>query len=174
MNREDFKMISIRGRVAYSIRCLENVLIQYKCNTDKWIFILEKLWSYTDIDFFDDWHYCMAELIPESVLESEDYQPDDFDFITESQFKEAYQLYSTTEGVIKDTINMIFDIGISEFYGRLENYGQKTLVNLERLLVYLKTKAIALPDIDNFRKLSYEIANGWGDKFSGKEYSSIL
>lgn len=174
MSQKDFKMISIRGRVAYSIKCLENALFHYKCNTNSWIFILEKLWSYTDIEFFDDWHYCMAELIPESILETEDYEANDFDYITESQFKETYHLYLGTDEVIKDILQMMFDIGISELYGRLENYGQITLKNMERLFYYMETKAIPFPDFDEFKKLSYKIENGWGDKFSGKEYSSML
>ena len=52
---EELKNISIRGRMAYLISSFENVLLHYNCNKEEWRWLLEKLWSYTKIQYIDDW-----------------------------------------------------------------------------------------------------------------------
>jgi hypothetical protein len=174
MNRDDFKMVSIRGRLAYAISCLENALKYYKCNTTDWRIVLEQLWTYTDIQFFDDWHYTIAEILPESVLESNIFDVDDHEYINEMQFICLHNLYSNTNNEIKDIIQFIFNIGICEFYGKLENYGQLTLDNMEVLINYMISNSIPLPDMSRFKVFYYDDGNGWGEKFSGIKYSCIL
>ena len=66
---EELKNISIRGRMAYLIRSFENVLLHYNCNKEEWRWLLEKLWSYTKIQYIDDWMYELAEYMPNSILE---------------------------------------------------------------------------------------------------------
>ena len=58
---EELKNISIRGRMAYLISSFENVLLHYNCNKEEWRWLLEKLWSYTKIQYIDDWMYELAE-----------------------------------------------------------------------------------------------------------------
>ena len=66
---EELKNISIRGRMAYLISSFENVLLHYNCNKEEWRWLLEKLWSYTKIQYIDDWMYELAEYMPNSILE---------------------------------------------------------------------------------------------------------
>lgn len=173
MNRNDFITISIRGRVSFAICCFENALKYFNCSSNDWKIILERMWSYTDIDFFDDWHYSMAEYLPESILECGTYE-EDFEYVNEEQFEELTKLYKNANDVIKKLIKLVFDVGISEFYGRLENYGQSTLVNLEILINFMSSNGIPLPDINKFKIFSYDDGDGWGNRFVGVEYSDIL
>ena len=49
INEKDLKKISIRGRVAFGICCLENAMEKYKINGQGWNLLLEKLWSFTSL-----------------------------------------------------------------------------------------------------------------------------
>lgn len=172
MKTNDFKGISIRGRVAYAICCFENAIMYFNYSISDWGLILEQLWSYTKMEFFDDWHYSTAEFLPESILEFNTDKKDNFECITEEQFAILHKLYNKSSNIILHIIGFIFEIGISEFYGRLDNYGQKTLENLEILVNYMMSWNVPLPDINRFKSLSYEDGNGWGAEFDGRKFSS--
>lgn len=174
MNRNDFTLISIRGRVAYAICCFEDALKYYNCDTNDWKIVIEQLWKYTNVEFFDDWHYFVAEILPECILEFNTFKEENFEYISEEQFKVLQKLYKGSNDIIKDIVRYIFDIGISELYGSLVNYGQRTLDNLEILLNCMVSNSIPLPDINKFILLSYDDCDGWGSEFDGTEYSSIL
>lgn len=173
MDRNAFIPISIRGRVSFAICCFENALKIFNYNPNEWRVVLEQMWSYTNIEFFDDWHYSMAEFLPESILECDTYE-EDFEYVNEAQFIELTKLYKNSNDIIKNLIKLVFDVGISEFYGKLENYGQITLNNLVILVSYMSSNGIPIPEIDKFKSFSYDEVNGWGNKFVGIKYSSIL
>lgn len=48
MNIQEFNKISIRGRVAYGIVCLEEAIKKYSLEHLDWDFMLKILWSYTN------------------------------------------------------------------------------------------------------------------------------
>ena len=45
----EFKKISIRGRIAFSISCLEAAILKANGNLNDWEIILNQLWKYTVI-----------------------------------------------------------------------------------------------------------------------------
>jgi hypothetical protein len=174
MEENDFVTISIKGRVAFAICCLENAIKHFNYNPNEWRIVLEKLWAYTNIEFFDDWHYSIAEILPESILEFDIYEEENFEYLEEEQFEMLQKLYNSSNATVKDIIKFIFDIGISEFYGRLENHGQRTLDKLKILINYMVSNGIQLPDINILKIFSYDDGDGWGINFDGTKYSSIL
>ena len=106
-------------------------------------------------------------------MEFNTFKEENFDYINEEQFRTLQKLYKGSNDIVKNIIRLIFDIGISELYGSIENYGQRTLDNLEILLNYMVSNNIPLPDINKFKPLSYDDGDGWGNNFEGAEYSSI-
>lgn len=174
MNKNDFITITIKGRIAFAICCFENALKHYNYKTRDWRIVLEQLWTYTNIEFFDDWHYATVEFLPESILEFNTYKEENFEYINEEQFNILHKIYNDSNDTVKNIIKMIFEIGISEFYGRLQNYGQRTLDNLDILINYMMLNSISLPDINMFMAMKYDNENGWGNDFDGAKFSSIL
>jgi len=85
MNRNDFTLISIRGRVAFSICCFENTLKYFNYDTSNWRTVLERLWTYTNIEFFDDWHYPIAEILPECILEFNTFKDENYEYLSEGE-----------------------------------------------------------------------------------------
>lgn len=89
MCTEDFKNVSIRARVAFSICCLEKMIKHYQLQHLDWSFILGLLWSYTDTNP-GSWHENLTECIPNGVLKDSD-ELSDLEFLDENQFRELHE-----------------------------------------------------------------------------------
>lgn len=170
---EEFKSVSVRGRVAYAIRCLEETLLHYEYPLDQWEWVLEKLWTYTDIDYWDDWFYEIAEYVPESILECNTYKSH-FEYVSEEQFMLLYALYQKTNEATKKIIEIIFEMGTRELYGKVEHNSQLTLDFLLELRKLMKDHNIPMPSFEGYPRYSFNVNGGYGDDFDGKELSVIL
>ena len=135
----EFQKISIRGRMAYLVCSFKKLLIYYNCDIADWNIILDKLWKYTSVEFVDDWMYEMAEYLPNSIMEDE-YK--DVEYITEEEFFICKRLYSNVADDIKDMLQIIFELGTCEIYGKLINNSVNTLEKLNEGLLLLKKNNI--------------------------------
>jgi len=174
MNINNFKEISLNGRVSYSISCFENTLRFLNYNVNEWRIVLEHLWEFTSIKYLDDWSGMVAEIIPENLLEFKLYEEHEFEYLDEKNFKYLYQLYQNIDEKIDFVMTSIYDIGTSHAYSRIEEYGQNSLDELEILINYMKKNNVPLPDVSPFEKFSIEENKGWGNSFDGKNISSVL
>lgn len=123
----EFKSISIRGRMAYLLCSFKMLLKYYNCNCDDWKIILEKLWKFTSVEYFDDWIYEIVEYLPNSILED---GLEDVEYISEEEFAFCKQLYANSADDIKDMIQIIFELGSCEVYGRIADNSNNTLEKL--------------------------------------------
>lgn len=168
---EVLKSISIRGRVAYLICLFEQLLLYHNCEKEKWINILQKLWSYTTVQYLDDWLYEFAEYLPNSVLED---TMEDAEYITEDEFNYLYHLYSKTSQDILLFLEIIFECGTCELYSKLYDDSPRTLMKVKEGIDILNMNGIALVDVNLFTKFSFDKCGGWGERFEGKNFSVFL
>ena len=161
-----FKNISIRGRMAYLLCSFKKLLKYYNCSIDDWKIILEKLWKFTSVKYFDDWMYEIAEYLPNSIMED---SLEDVEYISEEEVVFCKQLYSNVADDIKEMIQIIFELGSCEIYGRITNSSNSTLEKLEEGVSLLKKNNITLIDVEPFKKYEFCENNGWGYPFDGKE-----
>lgn len=169
----NFKDISIRGRVAYCISCFENVLLYYGCDKEKWKFVLEQLWSFMNVKYVDAWFYETAEILPECILEDK-YDEASYEFIDMKMFNELYKLYDDICEEIKQIIRLIFELVSIELYGRIQGYSEHTIVIVKKVIRLCEKENIQLPDIADYKKYSFFVNNGWGEDFEGRKLSKIL
>ena len=94
MNIKDFNAVSIRGRAAYAICCLERAIKKFDDKNPTWDFILNKLWEFTDTKFIPEWQEFSAELIPGVILANN--SPSEFEFIAKDELKSLKSLYNNT------------------------------------------------------------------------------
>ncbi|WP_252238067.1 MULTISPECIES: hypothetical protein [unclassified Clostridium] len=174
MNKNDFKNISLRGRVSFGISCFENTLLSLNYNVNEWRIVLEYLWEFTSIQYLDDWSGIVAEIIPDNLLEFKTYKEHDFEYLDEKNFKYLYNLYQNIDEKIDYVMTAIYNIGNSHAYSIIEGYGQRSLDELEILLNYMTENNILLPDSKPFERFSIEENKGWGNKFDGRSISSVL
>lgn len=168
---EVLKNISIRGRMAYLICLFENLLLYYNCNKEEWKWILEKLWSYTKVQYLDDWLYELAEYMPNSILED---TIEDAEYITEKEFKYLYKLYSNSNQEILLFLKIIFECGTCELYSKLYDYSSNTLKKIELAIDIMKKNNIDLVDIKLFERYSFNECDGWGNCFENTQLSKFI
>lgn len=174
MNINNFRNISLNGRVAYGIRCFENAILFLKYDSKKWTIILEKLWEFTSTDNLEVWNDQVVEIIPENLLEFKIYEEHDFEYLSEHEFIYLYNLYQDIDKRIEDLIRQIYYLGSSHSYSVIIDYGQSSLEELNRLINYMIQNNIPLPDIKTFERFSIEEEKGWGNKVEGRSISGIL
>lgn len=168
---DSFKEISLRGRMAYLICSFEKLLLHFNCKKEEWKGVLEKLWTYTSVDFFDDWMYELAEYMPNSILED---TMDDAEYITEEEFEYLGRIYGKSSKEILMFLTLIYECGTCDIYSRLCEYSPNTLKKLSQAIEILDVNNIALVDIEPFEKYQYSDCDGWGEKFNGKDLSVFL
>lgn len=174
MDINEFKKISLRGRVSYSIACFENTLFYLNYNVENWKLVLQYLWKFTDIEYLDDWNGIISEIIPENLLEFVSYQEHDFEYLNEDDFNYLYSLYQNIDEEIDYIMSAIYDIGASHSYSVIQGYGQSSFYELGELIAYMLEHHIPLPDIDSFRRFHIEENKGWGNEFEGRTLSRII
>ncbi|MEN8905635.1 MAG: hypothetical protein ABF289_06705 [Clostridiales bacterium] len=174
MDINDFKNISLSGRVAYGICCFENILIELNYNFDDWKMVVQTLWEFTSIEYLDDWSDKLAEIIPDNLLEFKTYEEHDFEYLNRNNFKYLYNLYQNISDKIDYAMTAIFNIGTSHAYTVIVGYGQKSFDELEKLISFMINNNLPLPDITSFLKYSINENKGWGNKFDGTILSKIL
>lgn len=174
MDKNDFKNISLSGRVAFGISCFENILLSLNYNVNDWRIVLEYLWEFTSVKYLDDWNAIVLEITPDNLLEFSAYEEHDFEYLDEKNFEYLYKLYQNVNEKIDVVMTAIYNIGTSHVYSVIEGYGQRSLDELEILLNYMTKSNIPLPDIKPFERFSITENRGWGDKFDGRSISSNL
>lgn len=169
---EDFTMMPIFSRIAYSLRCLEKSLIFYNCSIDKWSWVLEKLWEFSSAQWFDEWCYEVTCYLPNIILE-EKYTSENYEYISEEQYNRLYNLYSESNKIVLEILELVYEISEVEIYSRIANYSQDTLMVLKKIVEVMNANNIELPDFSDLSRISFDINRGWGERL-GKEYSLIL
>ncbi|WP_338555851.1 hypothetical protein [Paenibacillus sp. KS-LC4] len=167
MNIDKFINISMRGRVAYGISCLENALLSFKYDLNDWKIVLNYLWEFTSIQYLDDWNDAAVELIPENLLEFRMYEEHEFERLSKQEFVYLYNLYQDIDVSIDKLIRSIYELGVSHVYTEIEGYGESSLKSLERLVNVMFINNFPLPSIEPFLKYSIKENRGWGNKFEG-------
>ncbi|KAA8756747.1 hypothetical protein [Paenibacillus sp. UASWS1643] len=174
MDMEQFKYISLRGRVAYGISCFENIILTLKYDVNDWKLVLNYLWEFTSTQYLDDWNEVVVELIPENLLEFQTYEEHEFERLSKDEFLYLFKLYQYIDRSINTSIRDIYELGISHAYSVIEGYGENSLNSLQKIINFMNHSNFPLPDIQSFLIYSIKENRGWGDKFDGTKVSKII
>lgn len=166
---EQFKNISMRGRVAYGILCLESTLNSEEKFSKGWKLVLERLWSYTEIKYLDEWQDKTLEILPSSIMEIENFEEEDLEYVSQTEFDVLKSLYGNANNMVLDMIEVIFYIGTLELFGSISNGAIQSLKQLEKLLSIMNSIPVEPPAIGLVRRYSFQEENGWGTSFNKKE-----
>ncbi len=163
---ETLKNVSIRGRMAFIIMCIENYLIK-QCPYKDWSPLSEQMWKVTD-SYWDKWLQDFIEIIPESVMIETDTQNIKY------TFKKLY------ENLPPDTLNDIIALlDALEEMVELFVYTNASMANASLDIIkeivnkYLE-KRITIPDVNQVTFSKFEENEGFGKRFDGKYLSIIL
>ena len=194
VNFDDFKNISKRAVVAYSLCCLENALEFYNNRGDGWNVLLSYLWKFTqleetDTDAVKSW-FGLYDLLPNSFA-----RPYDKYLKSHGRFKEEIELERVSQeeyelielacndshSVIGELCEGILDLAAATTADFFYDVSYSTLFALhECVLDVMERNDIPLADVNSFSKYPHEVpqdgqsSNCWGKTFDASIFSKIL
>ncbi len=168
----EFFLVTIRGRFAYSICCIENAIEVMDKEGLEWFEVFEFLWLYPTANEIRDlglWHENESEFIPFCVLEDLPYGKKMFDHLTEEKYLRLQKIYNKCNPIICELIDITAWIGIQDLYGGVRNGSPTTLKYLGEVIEIMNKLKIPLPDKEFFKQFSYPLNpksdwEVWGDR----------
>lgn len=146
-----FENVSIRGRFAFGLTCLEQLLEQYDlAQYGSLNDLIQLFWSYTSSDRLDIWEDAVWNVITDSS--------DFWDFAEKFNF---CHVDMGTQYFITALIKNIFDLGCGNLYAGYQNY--LTMTYLLRLIENMRNRNLPVPDSTPFQKSLASEYHGWGN-----------
>lgn len=171
--------VSMNGRMAYTIMCVEAFLVARYPDRD-WSIISREMWKSTN-EYWDDFYDTFCELLPEIFLTYDSYNEDLSKSISKEEYNTIKGLYAgITEGKeddLSDEVNYILNkpYEMSMVYeGTVIGNGKESFDIIEKTEEMLTKYNIALPDYTKVLFSSSNEKNGWGNHFDGRYLSIIL
>jgi hypothetical protein len=148
---DSFNEISIRGRLAYGVSCLENALLHFNIQND----LLEKevlprIWSFASSSDLTAWDDSVKEIDPVCILDNN------------SPGSRLQKLYRSLPTIIIEMISDVIEIGAGNLYGGTTGYSPFSMKPLLRVIKTCKMNHISLPQLEPFKRSSFEEMHGWG------------
>ncbi len=172
--------VSMNGRMAYVIMCVEAYLINKYPDRD-WSIISRKMWQATSMNWAD-WPDMFSSVIPDVLLQYPEYSAEEFgETLSKSEFSVLKELYDgITDGIEDDPsdelnymLNKPFEMAMV-YEGTVIGDGQESFGIIEKAERVLTQNGIALPDYTKVLFSSANELNGWGNDFDGEFLSVIL
>ena len=166
-----FKKISIIGRLAFATKCLEQY-IEEKGLQNKWLDrVIKVLWDFTTSEDLTEWDSRISDLDPNNVVEKHpNNNASDYKSLTESEFNELKEYYSTISDDLFLLIDLTIDIGTSNLYGATGSYSKNTLESTMKVYKFAQDKINTIPDIQRFKISKYSERYGWGKRVEKESF----
>jgi hypothetical protein len=153
----EFHDISIRGRLAFGMACLERMVSVMKYDNELFhSTIFPAIWEFCSTEDFGDWEQQIREVDPACVLEN----------TIETPLK---KLYGTLPKELQSTISNVIETGTANIYGSTGSYSPLSLQPLMLVIQTMNSLDIKVPDIQSFKKSAFSEYHGWG-KSQPREY----
>lgn len=158
------KHISILGRVALGIRCLEIFGEALGINREeKIIRLLRLLWDFTSTSQLDVWETQIHEFDPAFL--QEEAALNDFkgvEVLTQAEALDYYKFYQQLPVDYLNSISLVIEIGRNNLYAGTGEYSSSTLVPLLELQRIMEQNQIPCPALEPFEKSHFSEFHGWG------------
>jgi hypothetical protein len=145
---EQLKRISITGRMALGITCLENILRTLSIECEELSKFISLLWKFTSSNTLDDWEEQVCQEV-ELLFRSKE---------TSVSQVSKIPLY------IFEIIDEVIEIGRGNLYCGIREYSEYTLFALLKVLNSMEKNNFAIPRLDKFKKSSFSEFDGWGNR----------
>ena len=177
MNCALLNNISMNGRMAYSIMCIENYL-KNLYPFKNWALLSKKMWPVTS-SYWDEWADMFIEIIPQYLFEFQTYKDSNFEHLSESDYIAFSNLFHSipSKGDTDEINNLLLKLLKLEevySYSEIPNFGTESIDIVMDICTILESHKISLPDIDKVQFSSFNEKKGWGNQFDGEKLSIIL
>lgn len=171
--------VSMIGRMAYTIMCVEEFLTNQYPNKD-WTLVSSAMWKATSTNW-GDWPEYYALFIPSVLFEYDSYCDEIAESITKTEYNHLIDTYcDITQGLEDDPddeitymLNLPFEMAMV-YEGTTIGDGAESFDIISNAEAILKKHNIPLPDYDKVLFSSTDEFDGWGKAFDGRYLSIIL
>jgi len=161
MEINNFKTISIRGRVAFGILCLESAFQnENKLNNQAVKYLLDHLWEFTASSELDEWLHKMEIITPDFLVLS-NYE-DASEIMNKAEYKGLINLYSSLPEYLVLLIEQTIWIGISNIYENTGDFSKRSLDALNVVLISSIKNNLEIPSFNQVSFSKFKQFNGWG------------
>ncbi|MEP0265875.1 hypothetical protein [Dokdonia sp.] len=158
------KKISIRGRLAFGINCIENYLTENNIVNQYMVMLVDTLWEATTSERLDLWEKKISDLDPSNILDPHPENfPSDYKLLTETAFYELKTFYINADEKFIFLIENTIEIGIGNLYGGTQKYSPTTLASTLDVHKIAISVLKEIPDINKFQFSKFSEHSGWGN-----------
>ena len=169
-----FRPISMRGRVAFAIMCLEESIMRLAPEPERWLVVVNQLWKYTSEESLDVWQEVTAEFTPGAILKYAEYVEQDYELLTRDGFWLLRDLYQSCDPLLRELTDLVFDIGTLELFGSLDGFAPQSLRHLVQVLRLLGERGLPVPSVDLVSEQAFTSRHGWGNPFDAGHLRRLL
>ncbi len=154
---EQLKLVSITGRMAYAITCLEIIIRDRKLNQTDFQPLLNALWNFTSNPDLSDWEELIMLFIPNSQFRDKEQ-----DF----SIPQTLLLYQALPQALLACIDEIIEVGRGNLYAGVRTHSPATLESTLQVVRYMAANDHSLPAIENFQRSPFTLQDqhGWGKR----------
>lgn len=170
MNKYDFKNISIRGRVAFGICCL-NTYLKHSYPDNDYSTLIDLVCKITeDSEYIDVSTMAFMEIIPEYLYEFDNYDDAGFEYISEEQYNELTAIIPKEDVSLNSLMYAIYKIAWEYSYVAIDLSATKTYPYLSTIIEEMNKHNLPLPNIKDFQQYDFNVFDGWGRHINRTEY----
>ncbi len=172
MQAKDFNEISMNGRMAYLILCVESYVKAVYPDKD-WTVLSQWMWNATS-EYWDEWDSKFMEIIPEFLFECDSYEESDFECISEDEYEYFTSLFDGLSDEFNNLMLKLHELQQVYCYESIPGRGTDASKIIVEACNILEHNDIVLPDPEKIAFSRFLEKDGWGNDFDGTELSLIL
>ncbi|UII19690.1 hypothetical protein [Fulvivirga ligni] len=166
---EKLKTVSIRGRVAFVIHCIQNIPELTKQDDTIVTLILSRAWEFVEGNNIIGGYENFLDVTPECILDPK-VDISELNTINEETYYSLNSLFTSLPGQVNKLIDNISYIMCSNLYSRVDDYSAITLTYLSEVILLMIENQWALPEVSIFFNSSIEDNEGWGFPTDRKKF----
>ncbi len=172
MKNSIFNEVSMNGRMAYLVLCVEKYLTTLFPEKD-WRVLSEWMWKVTSL-YWDEWDDKFIEIIPEYLFEFDTYADSDFELLTEEDYEYFTHLFTNMPEDFNKLMINLHEMQKVYCYTSIPGIGSDSIRIIEKTCDILKSNNICEPDASIVLFSKFTEKDGWGEQFDGTHLSLIL
>lgn len=173
MNKKDFNNISMNGRLAYQLMCLESYLVGKYSDRD-FTKLMSFLWQVTSDMWWNEFADYVMDLTPSALFEYNSYDKQEWLILSKEQYNELTPLLKDLDDEVSDLFGLLREQAYVYEGTIVPTNTKESIAIIFQTIEILENNNIKLPDIAKVQFSTIDQFNGWGDKFDGKKLSIIL
>lgn len=173
MNKKDFNNISMNGRLAYQLMCVERYLLT-KYPKNDFTKLMQLLWQVTNGMYWDSFSDYVMDLEPSNLFEFDSYEEQEWLRLSKEEYDELIPCMNGLDNIVDDLFETLKEQTFVYAYTVVPKNTKESIDIIFDTIDFLKQEEIDLPDIKLVEFSTIDQRNGWGDHFDGTKLSIIL